>query len=176
MRTRTFTILIITFLFLTSTGCIELSQQTEGPTTTVEVIYVIDGDTIQVEWPNGTQSKVRILGIDTPEVHTEVNTTEWEGIDNESWLRTCGHKASNFTKRWITQTVNLTFDENEGKKGYHGRYLAYVELENETDLGAELIKQGWARVYPYSDCVRKDQYLEYEDDAQAENKGVWEKM
>ena len=139
------------------------------------MIRVVDGDTIEIEWGNGTQSTVRILGIDTPEVHTDVDTSEWVGIDNESWLRECGYRASDFAERWISDEVNLIFDENEGKRGYYGRYLAYVELENGTDLGAELVKHGWDRVYTEGDCVREDQYLDYEEDAQSEEKGVWER-
>ena len=172
MQKKILTVLAITLLFLTSTGCIESPQESEG-STTVEVVRIVDGDTVEIEWPNGTQSTVRILGIDTPEIHTDVDTSEWEGIDNETWLRKSGHRASNFTKRWIPSSVNLTFDENEGKKGYYGRYLAYVELHKGTDLGAELIKHGWARVYTEGDCEREDQYLDYENNAQAENKGVW---
>ncbi len=156
-------------------GCISIPQEEGSTFVHVHVIRVVDGDTIEVEWENGTQSTVRILGIDTPEVHTDVDTSEWEGIDNETWLRKCGHKASNFTRRWISDEVNLTFDENEGKRGYYGRYLAYVELENGTDLGEELVKHGWARVYTEGDCVREDQYLGYEEDAQEGDKGVWER-
>lgn len=173
MRTKILTIFAVTLLFLTLSGCIEFSKQSERTTITADVIGIIDGDTIEVEWPNGTQSPVRILGIDTPEIHTEVDTSEWAGIDNESWLRKCGDQASNFTKRWISSTVNLTFDEEEGKKGYYERYLAYVELQNGTDLGAELVKHGLARVYTEGDCAREDQYVEYEENAQAMNKGVW---
>jgi len=172
MQKKILTALTLTLLFLNFSACIESPTESEEPTN-VEVIRIIDGDTIEIEWPNGTQSTVRILGIDTPEVHTDVDTSEWEGIDNETWLRECGHEASNFTERWISSTVNLTFDENEGKRGYYGRYLAYVELHNGTDLGAELIKHGWARVYTEGDCKREGQYLDHEDEAQTENKGIW---
>ncbi|MFP4608581.1 MAG: thermonuclease family protein [Candidatus Saliniplasma sp.] len=84
----------------------------------------------------------------------------------------CNWKASNFTERWISSEVDLIFDENEGRKGYYGRYLAYVELENGTDLGAELVKSGWAWVYMEGYCQREEQYLDYEEVARDGNKGV----
>jgi len=99
MKKKILTVLTLTLLFLTFSACLE--SPTESEPTTVEVIRIIDGDTIEIEWPNGTQSTLRILGIDTPEVHTDVDTSEWEGIDNETWLRECGQKASNFTERYL---------------------------------------------------------------------------
>lgn len=160
-------------LVMSVSGCVELSSRSENES--VEVLRVVDGDTLEIEFENGTEATVRILGVDTPEVHTGVDTSEWEGIDNETWLERCGREASNFTKRWISSEVDLIFDENEGKKGYYGRYLAYVELENGTDLGAELVKSGWARVYTEGNCQREDQYLDHEEDARAGEVGVWEK-
>lgn len=167
-------ILISIILILsTFTGCIEVSDESDYSTKTVEVVGVVDGDTVNIEWENGTEDTVRILGIDTPEVHTNVDTKEWAGIDNVTWLKKYGHKATNFTERWITDIVNLSFDENEGKKGYYGRYLAYIELPNGTDLGAELVKHGLARVYREGNFERAGEYIIYENEAQKESFGVW---
>lgn len=154
-----------------SMGCV---QEETGETVSAEVIRIVDGDTIEVKI-DGEEETVRILGIDTPEVHTDVEPEEWEGISNESWLRKYGHKASNFTRRWLTtdEEIELTYDSNEGKRGSYGRLLAYVGLKNGTDLGAELIENGMARVYDEGDCVREDEYLSLEQDARSERIGVW---
>lgn len=165
--------IVVMILLVSLSGCINLTKRTDYSTKKVEVVEVIDGDTIEIEWDNGTEDTVRILGIDTPEVHTNVDTKEWEGIDNVTWLREYGYRAMNFTEEWITEFVNLSFDENEGKKGYYGRYLAYVELPNGTDLGAELVKHGLARVYREGDCKRESEYIDYERDAQENEIGVW---
>ncbi|MBS3817839.1 MAG: thermonuclease family protein [Candidatus Thermoplasmatota archaeon] len=168
-------VISILLVYVSISGCVDLPSEPDLETESVEVLSVVDGDTIEVEFENGTEGTVRILGVDTPEVHTDVDTSEWEDIDNRTWLERCGLKASNFTKRWISSEVDLIFDENEGKKGYYGRYLAYVELENSTDLGAELTKNGWARVYTEGNCQREDQYLDHEEEARKDGEGVWER-
>lgn len=43
------------------------------------VVEVIDGDTIDMRLANGTIERVRLLGIDTPETHVEVQPDEYEG-------------------------------------------------------------------------------------------------
>lgn len=139
---------------------------------TVQVKKVVDGDTIDVEI-DGEEERVMILGIDTPEVHTSVEPAEWEGVNDEGWLRSWGHRASKFTKRWMTDEVELVFDSSAGKRGSYGRLLAYVKLPNGTDIGEELLKRGMARAYTNSDCEHKGHYVDLEEDAQGSGAGVW---
>ena len=51
-----------------------------GTSHRVEVVAVVDGDTYAVEFPNGHIENVRLLGVDTPEVHAENAPDESEGI------------------------------------------------------------------------------------------------
>lgn len=164
---------MILFLLLTSTlsGCIDLTEQIEPDE--VSVVRVIDGDTFKARWSNGTEESVRILGIDTPETKAQEDLEEWEGIDNETWLKYWGYKSTNFTKGWIGDKVTLEYDENEGKRGYYGRVLAYVELSNGTDLGGELVKRGLARAYTEGDCSRESNYVDYQEQAMADDLGIW---
>ncbi len=139
----------------------------------VAVEEVVDADTVKVEFSNGTTEYVRILGIDSPETSGSEDMDEWNGIDNETWLRRCGNRATNFTERWLEDEVTLIYDDTAGKRGYYGRLLAYVELSNGTDLGSELLSNGLARVYDNSHFERKDAYLQRESNAVEDNIGIW---
>lgn len=62
------------------------------------ITRIVDGDTVEFEYKNGTQDTGRLLGVDTPEVHTANYPKEFEGVPNDdsgaSCLRDWGHKAS----------------------------------------------------------------------------------
>ncbi|WP_394326097.1 thermonuclease family protein [Haloprofundus marisrubri] len=89
------------------------STPTETPTPTptptpkqqelvVTVVEVVDGDTIKVKYENGTRDTVRLLGVDTPEVHVGNTPDEFEGVPNTEAGANClsehGDTASSFTK------------------------------------------------------------------------------
>jgi len=91
-----------------TSGNTPASTPTQSPASTgqeayqVTVIDVVDGDTLDIRYQNGTTDTVRLLGIDTPEVHTETDPSEYEGIPDtdagRDWLRDWGHKASEFAR------------------------------------------------------------------------------
>ncbi|WP_240137524.1 thermonuclease family protein [Salinigranum salinum] len=58
---------------------------------TVTVVEVTDGDTIDVRFDDGREETIRLLGVDTPEVHAENAPGEWETIPDtqagRDWLR-----------------------------------------------------------------------------------------
>ena len=130
----------------------------------VRVEYTIDGDTIDVTEVGGLQSeRVRVIGVDTPEVaHT--------GSSAECF----GDEAAEFTMQLAGHLVWLTFDA-ECRDSYD-RLLAYVYMgEGRNDsLERQLLQRGFARAYPYGNN-RTFQYL-YESDeqsAQDESLGLW---
>ncbi|MGM0510311.1 MAG: thermonuclease family protein, partial [Thermoplasmatota archaeon] len=135
-------------IFIASSGCTDIPDlQDDLEEESATVMYVIDGDTIYVELADGSEEKVRILGIDTPETNTQEDLTEWDGIQNETWLKECGQKATNTSERWMSSEVTLIYDTSEGKRDYYDRLLAYVETSNGTDIGEILLKKGLARAY-----------------------------
>ncbi len=72
--------------------------------------------------------------------------------------------------------VTLVFDPNEGRRGYYDRLLAYVELNDGTDLGATLLKRGLARVYEQGNAARKPHYLELQQQARRSCVGLWKAL
>lgn len=148
-----------------------------GDAVTVHVTRVVDGDTIDVTYANGTSDTVRLVGIDTPETHAENTPSEFTGVPETDAGRAClgrwGEEASAFaTARLADRNVTLTFDPNTDRRGYYGRLLAYVSVGN-TTYNYAAVAEGYARVYTDSEFSREDAYVRAADDARAANRGLW---
>lgn len=144
----------------------------------VEVVRVIDGDTIDVILPNGSEGRIRFLGIDTPETRPDMNRiNEYDNITDTEALAEWGLKAKNFTRAQLEgRTIKIQFDKKAGLKGYFGRWLAYVYTSNGTDFNAELITRGYARIYIEGNFSKKEEYLELEKEAMNNKIGLWSCM
>lgn len=148
----------------------------KGATVDVTVTRVVDGDTIAVEYENGTADSVRLVGVDTPEVHVENDPGNFEGVPDTNAGRACldrwGERASAFAKeRLHGREVTLWFDPNLDRRGYYNRLLASVEVSGET-FNYWLVAQGYARVYE-SDFSERERYYEAEALARQEGRGLW---
>ncbi|WP_225741170.1 lamin tail domain-containing protein [Halorussus halophilus] len=154
----------------------DFSTQSISGSVEVTVIDVTDGDTIDVRYDNGSTDTVRLLGVDTPEVHTENTPGEFEGIPSTSDGETClgyeGEVSSAVAKsRLLGERVTLKFDSEADRRGYYGRLLAYVYLDGE-NFNYQLIENGHARVYD-STFSQSDSFYSAESDAQNAGVGVW---
>ena len=154
----------------------ELSTQRGEVSVTVS--SVTDGDTVDIRYPDGRTDEVRLLGVDTPEVHTSVSPDEFEGVpDNQAGrecLREWGEKASSYAKSELSGvSVEMSFDENEGRRGYYDRLLAYIYADGE-HFNYELVENGYARVYDDSDFMKQEEFYNAESAAQNSNRGLWE--
>ncbi|WP_325064144.1 thermonuclease family protein [Halobacterium bonnevillei] len=89
---------------------------------TATVVDVVDGDTVDVRFEDGTEERVRLLGVDTPEVHEDVSPGEYEGVPDtdagRSCLRTWGERASEYAdQRLAGETVTVEFDPVSDRRG-----------------------------------------------------------
>ncbi len=57
------------FLLATLLALLPAPVASQGDSATVQVVRIIDGDTIQVWCVFGDRLKVRYIGVDTPEIH-----------------------------------------------------------------------------------------------------------
>jgi len=143
----------------------------------VRVVRVIDGDTITVEFQNGTRpERLRLIGVDAPEtVHPQ------RGIEHY------GKEASDFTTTTLTehnQYVWLQFDV--GIRDRFQRYLGYVWTEKPNDVddeaeirdkmfNARLLLGGYAQVMTIQPNSRYAVlFLEFQREARERNRGLWE--
>mgnify|MGYP001336258663 CR=1 FL=1 len=129
--------------------------------TSARVVSVTDGDTIRVEFANGHQESIRLIGVDTPETH---HPTKPVGC--------FGPEASNFTKANLDQKdISLEYDVERQDK--YKRTLAYVYLNDER-FNDELIKQGFAKVLSIEPNTRyANLYSKYEIQAKNDRIGLW---
>ncbi|WP_277542782.1 lamin tail domain-containing protein [Haloarcula laminariae] len=145
-------------------------------TTRVSVTAVVDGDTVRVEYRNGTRDTVRLVGVDTPEVRAENDPAEFEGVPDTAagadCLRGAGTNASNYAKdRLLGRTVGIATDPNLDRRGYYDRLLAYVVVDDRL-FNYQLVASGRARVYD-SDFSRRASFTEAETGAREARRGLW---
>jgi len=134
--------------------------ETSGP---YEIVKVTDGDTVQV-LIDGEKVKVRIIGIDTPEV---VSTTEP--------VQCFGPESSTFAEELLAgSSVYLEYDESQGLLDKFGRTLAHVWTEDKELYASEAIANGFGIEYTYeTDYKYKEIYLEDQSKAKASSSGLW---
>jgi len=125
-------------------------------TLTTFCLTVIDGDTIIVGDIGGNQAKVRLLGINAP----EIGRPFYEGA--KACLR---HMAEGME-------VIVEFDGSGYQNDRFGRRLAYVEVAGE-DLGATLLKQGHACVFAGQEFRRRGSYVDLERRAREARLNIW---
>lgn len=158
-------------------GCgATLGPATPGEGTAARVTAVVDGDTVEVRYANGTSETVRLVGVDTPEVRGEISPGEFEGVPDTAAGRSClrewGERASAVATRALEgREVRVALDPREGPRGSYGRLLAYVRVDGRT-FNYRLVAEGYARVYE-SDFSLQERYLAAESRARANGSGVW---
>lgn len=128
----------------------------------VLVQEVIDGDTIRIFYNKDTIEKVRIIGIDTPET-----------VDPRKPVECFGKEASQKMKELVDgKTVKLVLDSISSKRDKYDRLLRYVYLDDK-DIGAEMIKQGYAYAYITYPFEKMEEYKGYERQTRENKIGLW---
>ncbi|WP_080505126.1 lamin tail domain-containing protein [Halorubrum aethiopicum] len=143
----------------------------------VTIVDVVDGDTVDIRFGNGTRDTVRLLGVDTPEVNGQNDPAEFEGVPNnangEQCLATEGSEASDYAESRLSgETVELQFDSQSSRRGSYGRLLAYIVVDG-SNFNYQLVSEGYARVYD-SEFEQSDRFYSAESEAQRSEIGVWE--
>jgi micrococcal nuclease len=121
---------------------------------------VVDGDTLKAVI-DGTSETIRVIGIDTPETMHPSKPVE------------CfGREASNRLEELLGgRSVLLQTGASEDRDRY-GRVLRYIELDGE-DVGARMIRDGYAYSYKQYPHPRLAQYNQLEQEARDASRGLW---
>lgn len=106
---------------------------------------VVDGDTIDLTIDLGfkitTHQRIRLAGIDTPEIFSVKK-------DSEEYKK--GMEAKEFVETRVAANGNKVIVETEKHTGKYGRYIGTITLaDNEITLNDELVKKGFARIVKY---------------------------
>ncbi len=131
-----------------------------GPITRTDPVLVrtvIDGDTIDV----ASVGRVRLLGIDAPELGRGFDTTAPFGQEARARL------SALVLHRWIRL-------EQEGARlDVYDRHLAYVVREDGMFVNAVLVREGLARVSARTPLSKLGELKSAEAEAQNFRRGMW---
>ena len=100
-------------------------------------LYCYDGDTCYVTY-KGKNDKVRLLGLDTPEISNPKCEQEYAlGID-----------ARNFVNNLILEGVSIKF-KTEYNRDFFGRILSYIIVDGE-NVSKKMVSNGLGVIYDRS--------------------------
>jgi len=141
------------------------AQRASAPPDSGLVVVVYDGDTVKVRFADGSERKVRLIGIDSPEMD-----------DSREEVRFMAFVAKRFAfLNLYRKNVHLAYDwELEDK---YGRLLAYLTKDDGALFNELILKEGFAfayRKFPF----RKDLMERFKaaaTDARRTGKGLWRK-
>jgi micrococcal nuclease len=124
------------------------------------VVGVTDGDTFTVR-RGGREEKVRLIGIDAPEVG-------WYGGAAECF----GAESGRFLRGELTG-ARVRLETDQERHDEHGRLLAYAYVGSRM-MNLTLVRRGYAEARLYPPNARHQQRLdEAEAGARASGAGLW---
>lgn len=121
-------------------ACPACDQAPAEPADVGTVIDVIDGDTVDIEIA-GIEERVRLLGIDTPEVFLA------DGAAPECF----GPESSAFTAELLTEGARVRLERDVVGRDDYGRLLAYIyvlddgEVTGGSMVNEAIVRHGYAR-------------------------------
>jgi len=128
-----------------------------------KVTAVYDGDTIKIRLSSGQESRVRLIGVDCPEMD-----------DSREKVRLMAFVAKRYTYLKIYgRKVGLSFDWQ--KEDAYGRLLAYVRLEDGRLFNEIIIAEGFAYAYfkfPFDEGIRQ-KFKTAQEKARSAGLGLW---
>jgi endonuclease YncB( thermonuclease family) len=128
------------------------------------VVRVVDGDTIDVDMPDGKypHTRIRLWGVDTPET-----------VKPDTPVHHFGPEASRFTKQaCYGKQVTLRLERRDLRDKY-GRLLAYVILPDGRMLNRILIEEGCGYADPRFEHTHQREFRKAQDAARAAGRGLW---
>ena len=143
---------------LAPAGCAELSSDSAGPLerASARVTRHTDGDTL---WLSGV-GKVRLIGVDTPEVHGGVECY--------------GREASAFVERAAPLGSQVRYRLGVEERDRYGRALAYVWLRDGRFLNLLLVARGYAQPLTVPPNVEyEDVFVRAAGRAREAGRGLW---
>jgi endonuclease YncB( thermonuclease family) len=129
------------------------------------VVRVVDGDTVHLDAPDrgGPTTKVRLLGIDAPEMGSSRAERMYFAEEATARARTLA----------LNKVVTVHLDERAGSRDKYDRLLAYLELPDGTFVNEDLLSGG----YVYADLRFRhsyyNKYKQLESAARALKHGLW---
>jgi micrococcal nuclease len=138
---------------------------------------VIDGDTVVVQLWGGRRERVRLIGVDTPEVHeSEKLTREMArtGHHSTTTLRRLGRRAAAFTAALLPAGRRVRLELDVERHDRDERLLAYVWRDDGLFINLALLEAGQARLLTIPPNVRHaDRFRACATAARSSQRGLW---
>lgn len=155
-------ILVFSGILLLGISLIQAQQSTQNAhlekgLEKAKIEEVIDGDTVILT----DGRKVRLIGIDTPELSNLSKPVEYYA-----------EEAKRFTEEQC-EDKPVTLEYGDFRKDRHNRTLAYIYLPNGEMLNEKLLSGGYALVYPQFPFKYIEHFRELEQKTREEQRGFW---
>ena len=126
-----------------------------------KVTSIVDGDTLHIEI-DGMDKTVRLVGIDTPELHHPEKPVE------------CFAQEANdrLSELVLNKEVTIQYDEKQGNQDQYGRELLYIWV-GDTFVNDYMIREGYAYAYREIKSDYLDQFIQAEEEAKNNKQGLW---
>lgn len=138
------------------------------------IVRVVDGDTLVVSVPADARRRLRLIGIDTPELHPsdKLKKDAVRSGRSVAVVQALGAKASDFAKRRLNdQTVELESDVQPHDR--YGRALVYIWLGKEL-YNAAVVRDGYASPMTIPPNVKyADLFAACYREARDSRRGLW---
>jgi micrococcal nuclease len=130
------------------------------------VTHAVDGDTVDIDIPDGPSSvtRIRLWGVDCPEIA--------QGGEADAWF---GHHAAEYLRSQVVgQRVRLILEPHRPSRDKYGRLLAYVYLIDSGEmLNETLLDRGLAYADRRFEHVMKFLFEQREKRAAKTGVGLW---
>lgn len=138
--------------------------------TVATVVRVVDGDTAVFRLSDGSEEKVRFIGIDTPE--------------STKTVEEYGKEASSYTRKVLTVGRSVVLEKDAESRDRYGRLLAYVwlsspQVASDAEIrgkmfNAHLALGGYAQQMTIPPNVKyADYFRTYVAEARESGRGLW---
>lgn len=155
-RRRSFVVFlfgVVVFLLFSVPSC-AAPREVEG-----EVTRVADGDTLTLVTREGTKLKVRLYGIDAPEIRHEEMPGQPYAEESKTAL-----EALTLGKRVTVEIVDVDT---------HGRVVGIVRRDG-LDINRDMVRSGFAWAYRrFLSAPYASGYIDVERDARRRGLGLW---
>ncbi|SDQ32966.1 thermonuclease family protein [Leucobacter chromiiresistens] len=139
------------------------SPERPGDSTTQQVTAVVDGDTIKTVDAAGTVNRIRVIGIDTPEIGRGKTP-------DECWAQ---EARTALVDLLDGKDVELVSDPSQGDVDRYGRLLRHLYTDT-GNVAEQLLQQGAGYEYTYSKpYAGQADFRSAENAARAAGAGLW---
>jgi micrococcal nuclease len=138
-------------------------SSTEGPVDQAEIIWVVDGDTVDLEI-DGQKQRVRLIGIDTP-----------ESVSRSTPDQCYGAEASLALTGLIPPGTMVRVARDTEPRDRYGRLLLYLyRLPDDLFINEWMVHEGFAEAVSYRPNTTFEQHFDQTRDRSRERgAGLW---